>query len=349
MIKNKLFITDGPRLAHLLFFLIAIYILVYILKPKFFNSIYHLVELLHVWIIAKMNSNDSLRIVDEYRENVVCFVGGFQLPITRKYLNLSSYLSLIVCLSVLPTKLKVKFVSFVLGFFILFFINLQRIQFVIHQSFMVQHKIPALDLTYYRLLAELIPILAILGIRLYDRLLFLKIKKIIWGFKLKNYTIFLFIVTYYLATILSDLFISIKYYPLDWFVNHLTSFYLFLSRELLLLFDYHTTFVGKRLFGLGRCVQMDSACLGLKMMAFYALFIILFRGEKKWMRILKYISIGFSIFFILNVFRVAGLWTILVKFGTIYFYYTDHHEIFNFVIYVSMLVMCLFWTRKFKD
>jgi len=95
----------------------------------------------------------------------------------------------------------------------------------------------------------------------------------------------------------------------------------------------------------GGLVHIARGCLGRNLMSLFAGFIIAYPGN--WRDKLWYIPLGFSIIFFLNILRVFGILMVL-KYDPQSFHKYDHHQLFNYAVYLMTFVMWVIWVTKYS-
>ncbi len=94
----------------------------------------------------------------------------------------------------------------------------------------------------------------------------------------------------------------------------------------------------------GPILRVYYSCLGLGVMSFLAAFVIAFPSPVK--AKIKMILIGFIVVYVLNVFRIAGLGLLVASFKSQRALFTYHHEIFNIIVYIVIVIMLFFWIKR---
>lgn len=109
----------------------------------------------------------------------------------------------------------------------------------------------------------------------------------------------------------------------------------------------YPTFVYHHTFGIdgSNGVFIGIACNGIELMALFAGFVLIFKGN--WKHKLWYIPLGLLIIHILNITRVVAL-TMIAKYApeTIDF---NHKYTFTLLLYVFVFLGWILWVKKFSN
>ena len=135
-------------------------------------------------------------------------------------------------------------------------------------------------------------------------------------------------------------FITKHFNLVRWFEN----FLLHAGGVFTMLFDYNYTIEGKSLvLDNGSSVILGYSCIGFSVMSFYAAFILAFPQEMK--RKVIYFFAGLALIILLNIIRIGGLAMIYSSRMYQEVVTIDHHDIFNFVVYVIVFIIFVIFTR----
>lgn len=94
----------------------------------------------------------------------------------------------------------------------------------------------------------------------------------------------------------------------------------------------------------GPHLRVNYSCLGLGVMSFLVAFIIAFPSKLK--AKIKLLIFGIVLIYVLNVLRIAALGILLGYFKSQRENFTYHHEIFNILVYLIILLVLYLWIKK---
>ncbi len=94
----------------------------------------------------------------------------------------------------------------------------------------------------------------------------------------------------------------------------------------------------------GPLLRVNYDCIGLGVMSFFTAFIIAFPAKLN--SKINILITGTILIFLLNVFRIAGLGILCAAFKSQRANFTYHHEAFNIIVYICILILLYFWTKS---
>ena len=95
----------------------------------------------------------------------------------------------------------------------------------------------------------------------------------------------------------------------------------------------------------GSGIRLVYSCLGYGVMSFYSAFILAWPAKsfkKKWLPMFS----GLLLIIFLNILRLALLPIIYTEYPEAKNFPIDHHDIFNAVVYLVVLTVLYWWTRR---
>ncbi len=128
--------------------------------------------------------------------------------------------------------------------------------------------------------------------------------------------------------------------PVMEFKNY-THVLLLISQGILSAFHYNSTIDGDLLIGESGSIWIGTQCLGLVSMLLFASFIFLFRNGNNRAAI-YFIMIGLVILHIFNIVRFMLVFIVAQRTNG-YEIAGNHHQIYNIVIYIIILLMWVIW------
>lgn len=94
----------------------------------------------------------------------------------------------------------------------------------------------------------------------------------------------------------------------------------------------------------GPHLRVNYSCIGLGVLSFLSAFVIAFPAKLR--AKIRLFIVGTLMIYVLNMLRIAGLAILLGFFESQRDNFTYHHEIFNVIIYLSMMALLYFWLKK---
>lgn len=346
MTSKPLIKTDGNDFSRLLFFLFLLYLVGYVANFSFLNTIVIWNGQIHLTAVRFFYYLFGNEIISSIQSNVVCLTNNKCITVGRLYFNFGSYLVLFFTLYFLPISRLQKLRDLFVWSFVLFIINILHVLYSIKQT-AITGIIPSVDeKLFFRFIAELMPMAMVVSQRFFVVDIFDKIRVWLNGLSLKNYVILLLLFSFYIASVLTDFFTFLNLDIFASLLKFLTFIHLLLSKFLLSIVQFDTYIQDNFISDYhGMVIHVANSCLGLKMMAFYGMFILLYKGKISLKEKLKFVVAGIGTIFFMNVLRIVILFIIYVKHGSLTFLFTDHHELFNLVIYLTIFSMFFLWVR----
>ena len=112
-----------------------------------------------------------------------------------------------------------------------------------------------------------------------------------------------------------------------------------------MLFNHSYAIEGKRLvLDNGSAVILGYSCIGFSVMSFYAAFIFAFPQQIK--KKIYYFFGGLAVIVLLNIIRIGGLAMVYSSRTYQEVVTIDHHDIFNFIVYVVVFIIFFKFTKS---
>ncbi len=90
-------------------------------------------------------------------------------------------------------------------------------------------------------------------------------------------------------------------------------------------------------------VHLDKGCLGRNTILIFVSFILAYPGDVK--SKIWFIPLGIFVFFILNVLRISAL--VIIDYCCREYLDFNHHATFKIITYLAILLMWVFWIKKY--
>lgn len=116
------------------------------------------------------------------------------------------------------------------------------------------------------------------------------------------------------------------------------------SKWILNLFNYHPDVFGRNLKGDNAWIEIRNMCLGTNVMLVYSFFILVFAGHLK--RKFVFIINGIVCIILINFIRIVFLYVYLDKNGGIYDGFLNVHDLYNYPVYISVLLLWACYLKK---